>query len=537
MNASTAPSHPSRTSPGSAATGGAGPGAARLGGSAPGADGHGVDGPGGMTPGRYTVGFVVCLATMLLAVLDQNIVSAATVPIVRELDPLHGIDRIPWLVSAFSLAASAALPLYGKLCDTLGAKRVFLGAVATFLLGSALCGAAQDMDQLIAFRAVQGLGGGGLMSVTMVVIAQLRGPGKHGAGKGAGLGGLVAGAGMALGPVVGGLLADHADWRWIFYVNLPIGLVVLVAAALVLKLPHHGERRRIDFLGAALVAAFSTALLLVTEWGGREHPWGSPVILGLTGGAVALLALFLWRQATAAEPLLPLSMFRIRTLRAAFAVQGLIGVALMGSLVYVMIYLQLVRGVEPASASLFMIPVALGIAVSGLVTSRLGAHGWSEKRSVVSGAACAAVATLLLATNGTDTALWAVQAELLLLGAGFGQTLGQLIVLAQQAAPRHQLGVATTGIRFFQTLGSSLGVAFFGTVLARVYADRGPGGSTSAIPALKGEAHTQAVDAFGSSIAVVFLCSTAVLVLAALLALRIRGGETTGGPGATGQTG
>ncbi|MFH8344672.1 MFS transporter [Streptomyces sp. NPDC018045] len=520
MNASTAPSP---TVSDHTATGGAGPGASGPSVGRPGADGPDADGPGGMTSAQRKAGFAVCLATMLLAVLDQNIVSAVTVPIVRELDPLHGVDRIPWLISAFSLAATAALPLYGKLCDAFGAKRVFLGAVATFLLGSVLCGAAQDMDQLIAFRAVQGLGGGGLMSVTMVVIARLKGPGTRGAGKGAGVGGLVAGAGMALGPVVGGLLAEHADWRWIFYVNLPVGLVVLVTSALVLKLPRHGERRRIDFLGAALAAAFSTALLLVTEWGGRDHSWGSPVILGLAGGAVALLALFLWRQATAAEPLLPLSMFRIRTLRSAFAVQGLVGVALMGSLVYVMIYLQLVRGIEPTSASLFMIPVALGMAGAGLVTGRLGARGWSGKASVISGTACATVATLLLATNGTDTGLWTVRAELLLLGAGFGQTLGQLIVLVQGAAPRHQLGVATTAVRFFQTLGSSLGAALFGTVLARVYADRGPGGSTSAIPALKGEAHTRAVDAFSSSISVVFLCSTAVLVLALLLALRIRG--------------
>ncbi len=503
----------SRTSPGGAAAAG-GP-------SSPAA-------PGGMTPARLRIGFVVCLMTMLLAVLDTNIVSAATVPIVRELDPLHGVDRIPWLISAFSLAATAALPLYGKLCDSLGAKKIFLGAVATFLLGSALCGAAQSMEQLIAFRAVQGLGGGGLMSVTMVVLAQLKGPGRKGTRKGAGTGGLVAGAGMALGPVVGGLLADHADWRWIFYVNLPVGIAVLVVSALALKLPHHGERHRIDFLGAALAAAFSTALLLVTEWGGRDYAWGSPVILGLFGGAVALLALFLWRQATAAEPLLPLTMFRIPALRIGFAVQGLVGVAMMGSLIYVMIYLQLARGIAPTSASLFMIPVALGTAASGLLTGRLAARGWSEKASVISGTACAAVAALLLSANGADTGLWVVRAELLLLGAGFGQTLGQLIVLVQQSAPRHQLGVATTGVRFFQTLGSSLGTAFFGTVLARVYADRGPGGSTSAIPALKGEAHTRAVDAFSSSIGVVFLCSAGVLVLALLLASRIRAESPTG---------
>ncbi|MET9291005.1 MFS transporter [Streptomyces sp. NPDC003077] len=481
-----------------------------------------------MSDARRRIGFVVCLATMLLAVLDQNIVSAVTVPIARDLDPAHGVDRIPWLISTFALAATAALPLYGKLCDSLGAKRVFLGAVGTFLLGSVLCGAARSMDQLIAFRALQGLGGGGLMSVTMVVIAQLKGPDERGAGKGAGIGGLVAGAGMALGPVVGGVLADHADWRWIFYVNLPVGLAVLIAAALVLRLPRHGVRHRIDFLGAGLAAAFSSALLLVTEWGGREYGWGSPTILGLAGAAVLLLVLFLWRQATAAEPLLPLSLFRDRTLRTGFAVQGLVGVAMMGSLIYVIVYLQLVRGIAPTAASLFMLPMAAGIAASGLVTSRLGTRAPSQKTSIVIGTGCAAVAMALLSTNGPDTDLWALRAELLLLGIGFGQTLGQLIVVVQRAAPPHQLGVATTGVRFFQTLGGSLGAALFGTILARVYAAHGPGGATSAIPRLTGATRARAAEAFSTSVGVVFLCAAALLALAAVLAARIGSGRGVG---------
>lgn len=189
-----------------------------------------------MSETQRKIGFLVCLVTIVLAVLDMQIVSAATVPIVRDLDPAHGIDKIPWLVSAFSLASAAVLPLYGRLCDVLGAKHVFLGAVGTFLLGSALCGAAQSIGQLIAARAVQGIGAGGLMSVTMVVIAQLRGPGERDA-KGAGMGGILAGGGMAIGPWIGGVLSDHASWRWIFYVNLPLGAAVLVLGALVLKLP------------------------------------------------------------------------------------------------------------------------------------------------------------------------------------------------------------------------------------------------------------------------------------------------------------
>ncbi|MBH1934569.1 MFS transporter [Streptomyces sp. AV19] len=477
--------------------------------------------------GRRKVGFALCLVTMLLAVLDQNIVSAVTVPIVEDLDPARGIDRIPWLISAFALASTAVLPLYGKLCDTLGAKRVFLGAVAVFLAGSALCGAAGSMDQLIAFRAVQGIGGGGLMSVTMVVIAQLKGPDEKGGGKGSAVGGLVAGTGMALGPLLGAFLSDHADWRWIFYVNLPVGIAVLVTAAIALDLPHHGGvRRRIDFLGAALAAAFSTALLLVTEWGGREYGWGSPVILGLLGGFAALLALFLWRQATAAEPVLPLSLFASPVLRVGFAVQALVGLALIGAVVHVMLYLQVARGIAPTSASLFMLPMALGMAGSGLVTARLGR---SPKASVISGTLCSAVAMGLLALTSADTGLWIVRGEMLLLGAGFGQVLGQLIVLVQRAAPRHQLGVATTAIRFFQTLGMSLGSALFGTVLARVYAAEGPGGSASGLAALRGAERGRAVEAFVSGVDVVFAVAAGLMGLALLLATRLRvAGESPG---------
>ncbi|WP_344018640.1 MFS transporter [Streptomyces luteireticuli] len=472
-----------------------------------------------LSSGKRKAGFALCLATMLLAVLDQNIVSAVTVPIVEDLDPAHGIDRISWLISAFALASTAVLPLYGKLCDTLGAKRVFLGAVAVFLVGSALCGAAGSMDQLIAFRAVQGIGGGGLMSVTMVVIAQLKEPVEKGGGKGSAVGGLVAGTGMALGPLLGAFLSDHADWRWIFYVNLPIGLAVLIGGAFVLDLPHHGVRHRIDFLGAALAAAFSTTLLLVAEWGGRDHGWGSPVILGLLGGSAALLALFLWRQATAAEPVLPLSLFRNPVLRVGFAVQGLVGLALIGAIVYVMLYLQVARSIAPTSASLFMLPMALGMAGAGLVTTRLGA---SPKTSVISGALCAGAAMGLLALTDVDTDLWVVRGEMLLLGAGFGQLLGQLIVLVQQAAPRHQLGVATTGVRFFQTLGTSLGSALFGTVLARVYAAEGPGGSASGIASLRGAERADAVGAFVTSVDTVFAVAAGVVGVALLLALRLR---------------
>ncbi|MGV9269793.1 MFS transporter [Kitasatospora sp. NPDC003701] len=483
-----------------------------------------------MTEPQRKLGMLFCLITIILAVLDMNIVSAATVPIVRDLDPVHGVDQLPWLVSAFALAATALLPLYGKLCDVYGAKRALLGAVGVFLLGSALCGAAQSMTQLIAFRAVQGIGGGGLMSVTMVVMAQLKDPDEDKSGGGGGMGGIVGGAGMAVGPLIGALLADHLDWRWIFYVNLPLGLLVLVGSALVLKLPRSAGRRGLDFLGAALAAAFATGLLLVTEWGGKTYAWTSPELLGLAAGTALALGLFLWRQATAAEPVLPLSLFRVPEIRIGFAVQGLVGMGLMGAIMYVMLYLQVARGVEATSASLYLIPMALGMTAVGLAVNRLAARGWSVRAVLVSGAACATAALLLLGLNGPDTSLWLVRAELVLLGIGLGQLIGHLIGVVQEAAPVHQLGVATTGIRFFQTLGSALGAAFFGTVLARVFDSGEPGTPLGAVGRLTGAAREHAVHSFIDAVDVVFFSAAGVMALVMVLALQLRPTVPAAGP-------
>ncbi|MEU9149441.1 MFS transporter [Streptomyces sp. NPDC048417] len=470
-----------------------------------------------MTETQRKIGLFVCFVTIVLAVLDTQIVSAAAVPIVRDLDPEHGIGKIPWLVSAYALATAAVLPLYGKLCDVFGAKRVLLGAVATFLAGSALCGAARSIGELIAARAVQGLGAGGLMSVTMVVLAQLQGPRQKSGG--AGMGGVVAGGGMALGPWIGGLLADHADWRWVFYVNLPLGLTVLAVGAAVLKLPRQDVKHAIDYPGAALAALFATALLVVTDWGGKKYAWSSPEIAGLLVIGVAALALFLHRQRTAPEPILPLSMFRIPELRWGFAVQGLMGAAMMGAIYYALLYVQIVRGVPSSGAGLYLLPLAVGMSAVGVFAGKLAERGWSERTFVISGAAVSCVAFLLLATTGTDTSLWLLRAELLLMGVGFGQLIGQLIVLVQEAAPPLQLGVATTAIRFFQTLGQALGAALFGTIVIRLY--DGPGGTPDAVPHLTGTARTAGIEAYVSATDTVFLCAAAVMALCVLLASRL----------------
>ncbi|MFE9404363.1 MFS transporter [Streptomyces sp. NPDC006530] len=473
-----------------------------------------------MTKTQTVLGFLICLATVLLAVLDMNIVSAATVPIAHDLDPTHGVDKIPWLISAFALASAAALPLYGKLCDSLGAKKVFVGAVVTFLLGSALCGAAQSMTELIAARALQGLGGGGLMSVTMVVLAQLRTPGAGGT-KGSGIGGIVAGLGMAIGPWIGGTLADHANWRWIFYINLPLGIAALIGAVLVLKLPLSPVRHRIDYLGAALAAVFTSTLLLATSWGGKQYAWGSPQIIGLAVACALSLALFLRRQATAAEPVLPLTLFKVPQLRYGFAIQGLLGAAMMGALVYVMVYLQAVRGIGPAAAGLYLVPMALGMTAVGLGAGRLSERGWRMKTFVLTGTLASALGLAALATLDADTSLWLIRGALLLMGCGFGLLIGQLIPYVQNAAPAHQLGIATTSIRFFQTLGNALGAAVFGTLLSRVYEAKVPGGSTSAIAHLTGAAHDSAIRGFVGAMDVVFAVAACVMAVAALLATRL----------------
>ncbi|WIM99213.1 MFS transporter [Actinoplanes oblitus] len=455
------------------------------------------------------IGMILCLATIVLAILDQNIVSAAIVPIVRDLDPVHGVDQVAWLVAAFTLAATVVLPLYGRLCDVWGPKRVFLGTVLLFLFGSVLCGTAQTMGQLIAFRAVQGLGAGGLMSVTMVVMAHLRRPGdRQGPG---GMAGLVGGFGMAIGPLIGGFFADHGDWRWIFYVNVPLGAVIVTGALLVLRLPRHGTGTHVDLFGAGLVAGFAGALLLACDWGGDRYAWSSPTILGLAGTAVTCLAAFLWWQRRSPDPILPPGLFRIPTVRDSFVIQALVGVALVGVMVYLMVYLQVGRGISAGAAGTYPAFLAAGIALSGVAFARLG---WPLRTTMVAGTGCAALALGALALTRADTSLWLIRAELVLLGIGFGQLLGKLIMAVQLSAPRHQLGAATTGIRFFQSLGGAIGAAAFGSLLTAVVQSR-TGGLTVTAAAARPAALTAGVDT-------VFGVAAALMVLAALLATRLR---------------
>jgi EmrB/QacA subfamily drug resistance transporter len=471
-----------------------------------------------MTDRQKKFSLVACLLAIVLAILDQNIVSAATVKIVQDLDPVHGLQRLPWLITSYALAATAALPLYGKLCDVYGAKRVFVAAIAVFLAGSALCGLSQNMSELIAFRAVQGLGGGGLMSVTMVVIVQMADDQDR--GKNSGMAGLFAGLGMVVGPLVGGALADSGSWRLIFYINLPLGAAALAIATTMMRLPVRPHKHRIDFLGAGLVAAAASVLLLVLEWGGKQYAWQSNRIVGLIGLDVVLVALFLWRQVAAAEPILPLGLFRNVTLRVALPIQALLGVVLTGSIVYVMVYLQAVRGVDATEAGLNLIPMALAMSASGTIAGRLMAKGYPVKWFVIAGAAFATAGPGLLGLVKVDSPQWWVWIGLALFGLGLGQLLGQLIIVSQAAVPRHQVGVTTTAVRFGSTLGGAFGAAVFGTLLSRVYEAKAP--DHRSLDAVPPALRRQALEAFVAGIDTVFLSASGVMLAALLLALVLK---------------
>jgi EmrB/QacA subfamily drug resistance transporter len=458
---------------------------------------------------------VLCLFTIVLAILDQNIVSSAIVPIVRDLDPVHGVEHVAWLVAAFALAATVVLPLYGRLTDAFGAKPVWLTAVGIFLVGSVLCGAAQSMGQLIAFRAIQGAGAGGLMSVTMVVIANLAEPGED-RGRGGGMGGLFAGVGMAIGPFIGGLFADHDNWRGIFYVNVPLGLVVIFGGLFAIRIPRVTRRTDLDLPGAALAAAFAASLLLVCEWGGQRYAWTSGPILTMIAAGVASLALFARRESVAAHPVLPPSLLRDRTIRNSYIVQLLIGAAMIGAMVHLMLYLQVARGVSASDSGLYLAFMAAGLTASGMLGERLRL---ATRPALLVGTACAAAAiggVVLFVHLGTS--LWAIRGALVLLGIGFGQLIGRLIMVVQDAAPAHQLGVATTGIRFFQSMGTAVGAALLGSILSRVYEARSGGPMSSAAIA----AHPEAMNDFVVGIEVVFAVAGAVVLLAMLFAARLR---------------
>ncbi|MDX6354112.1 MAG: hypothetical protein QOF98_1015, partial [Streptomyces sp.] len=396
---------------------------------------------------------------MLLAALDQTIVSTALPTIVSE---LGGINHLSWVVTAYLLASTAATPLWGKLGDMYGRKRLFQTVIVIFLIGSALCGIAQSMGELIAFRALQGLGGGGLIALSMAIVGDIVPPRDR--GRYQGVFGGVFGAASVLGPLLAGVFNEQLSWRWLFYINLPIGVVALLVIAAVLHIPVRKTTHHIDYTGMAVVAAAATCLVLATSLGGTTWPWGSPGIIGLAVAGVALIGAFAVIERRASEPVLPPRLFRVRTFLICSAISFIIGFAMFGAMTYLPTFLQVVHGYSPTMSGVHMIPMVVGMLVSSTASGQIISRTGHYKVFPLAGTAVTAVGLVLLHQLDAATPTWEMSLFFLVFGLGLGLVMQVLVLAVQNSVGYEDLGSATSGATFFRSIGASFGVSVFGTV-------------------------------------------------------------------------
>nr|WP_254552877.1 MFS transporter [Kitasatospora sp. MMS16-BH015] len=471
---------------------------------------------------------------MLLAALDQTIVSTALPTIVSD---LGGLDHLSWVVTAYMLASTAATPLWGKLGDMYGRKRFFQASIVIFLVGSALCGIAQNMGELIAFRALQGLGGGGLMVLSQAIVGDLVSPRDR--GKYQGLFGAVFGVTSVLGPLLGGLFVDHLSWRWVFYINLPIGAVALVVIAAVLHTAEVKRRHKIDYLGTFLIASVATCLVLMTSLGGTTWAWGSWQVIGLGVLGVVLLVAFVAVERTAAEPVLPLRLFRSTTFSLVSVVSFVIGFAMFGALTYLPTFLQVVMQVSPTMSGIHMLPMVLGMLLTSIGSGQIVARTGHYRIFPILGTAITTVGLLLLSRLTEHTGTTEMSLYFLVFGLGLGLVMQVLVLIVQNSVGYEDLGVATAGATFFRSIGASFGVSIFGTIFAGGLKDKladalagqplPPGFSPEAvssdprvISSLPAALQAGIYHAYAKSITEVFLYAVPVAVVAFVLSLFIR---------------
>ena len=467
------------------------------------------------------------LLGMLLAALDQTIVSTALPTIVGD---LGGASHIAWIVTAYLVTSTVSTPLWGKLGDLYGRKSFFQAAIVIFLAGSALSGLSRTLEMLIAFRALQGLGAGGLMVGAQAIIGDIVSPRER--GRYQGLFGAVFAVATVVGPLLGGFLTQHASWRWVFYINVPIGAVALVVTAVVLPAHMRGARKPvIDYVGTLLLSAAVTALVLVASLGGTTYAWSSVPIAILGASGVALLVVWALVERRAREPVLPLHLFANRVFSATSAIGFVVGFGLFGAVTFMPVFLQVAKGADPTLSGLQLLPLMAGLLltsiVSGVVISRSGRY----KVFPIVGSAVMTLGMYLLATVHATTSDGVMYLYMVVLGLGLGAVMQVLVIAVQNAVPYEELGVATAGATFFRSIGGSFGAAIFGAIFANVIGGRlatalhgypvprdlGSSVSPASLQHLPAGVHAAVASAYASTVGTVFLVAVPIMGLAFLL--------------------
>ncbi len=494
---------------------------------------HTPDAQGYLTHRQILIVMGGLMAGMFLAALDQSIVGTALPQITSE---LGGLDKLSWVVTAYLLTQTASTPLWGKISDLYGRKLIFQLAIITFVVGSLLAGLAQGIGELIAARAVQGLGGGGLFALALATMGDIVPPRER--GRYGGYFGAVFGTSSVLGPVLGGFFADGPGWRWIFFINIPIGIAALVITSAALKIEHVRRDHTIDYLGAATIVAAVSSFLLFTTWAGPDYGWGSPLALSLVSAGVVLTALFVFVESRATEPIIPLDLFRISVFRTSNLYSFIIGFAMFGGIVFLPLYLQVVQGMSPTRSGLALLPMVVGIfstsISSGVMMSRTGRY----RIFPIIGSITVIAALTMLTFLDTGSPYWQAGLAFYVFGAGLGFSMQIIVTIVQNAVDRRHMGTATSSVAFFRSMGGTFGAAVFGAVLssrlATYLAEQfsgqpggAPGGgditnNVEAIQQLPEPAHSMVLQAFSDSLHDVFLWAIPVVAVALVVSFFIK---------------